>query len=213
MSIITDYIKEGEHQRQDFKFEIDDQRKIARTLVAFANTDGGRLLIGVKDNGRISGCNPEEEFHMIEGAAELYCQPKIRFESKAHQEGHKMVLEVNITKGERRTYKAPDEEYKYKLYHRVEDETILVNKILAKVWLYEDKKVVRPDVFGEEELAILRCFGEDELTLSKIYRNSGVPMKKVDYWLPLFIYWKLVELINKPTGTVYRSKNVTIAEK
>lgn len=48
-------IAEGEHQQQDFKFEISDARKIARSLSAFSNTDGGRLLIGVKDNGRIAG--------------------------------------------------------------------------------------------------------------------------------------------------------------
>ena len=48
-------IAEGEHQQQDFKFEISDARKIARTLSAFSNTDGGRLLIGVKDNGKIAG--------------------------------------------------------------------------------------------------------------------------------------------------------------
>ena len=46
-------IAEGEHQQQDFKFEISDARKIAKTLSAFSNTDGGRLLIGVKDNERI----------------------------------------------------------------------------------------------------------------------------------------------------------------
>ena len=66
----TDYIHtliaEGEHQQQDFKFEISDARKIAKTLSAFANTDGGRLLIGVKDNGRIAGVRSEEEKYMIE---------------------------------------------------------------------------------------------------------------------------------------------------
>ena len=49
-------IAQGEHQQQDFKYEISDVRKIARTLSAFANTDGGRLLIGVKDNGKIAVC-------------------------------------------------------------------------------------------------------------------------------------------------------------
>lgn len=48
----TDYIyqliKQGEHQQQDFKFEISDARKIAKSLSAFSNTDGGRLLVGVK---------------------------------------------------------------------------------------------------------------------------------------------------------------------
>ena len=62
-------IAEGEHQQQDFKFEISDARKIARTLSAFSNTDGGRLLIGVKDNGKIAGVRSEEEKYMIEAAA------------------------------------------------------------------------------------------------------------------------------------------------
>ena len=46
ISYISSLILEGEHQQQDFKFGITDSRKIARSLVAFANTDGGRLLIG-----------------------------------------------------------------------------------------------------------------------------------------------------------------------
>ncbi|WP_292288915.1 RNA-binding domain-containing protein [Marivita sp.] len=52
-SYIQQLIREGEHQKQDFKFAVNDARKIARSLVAFANTDGGKLLIGVKDNGVI----------------------------------------------------------------------------------------------------------------------------------------------------------------
>lgn len=68
-------IAEGEHQQQDFKFEISDARKIAKTLSAFANTDGGKLLIGVKDNGKIAGVRSDEEQYMIEAAAELYCSP------------------------------------------------------------------------------------------------------------------------------------------
>ena len=71
-------IAEGEHQQQDFKFEISDARKIARSLSAFFNTDGGRLLIGVKDNGRIAGVRSEEEIYMIEAAAKLYCRPMWR---------------------------------------------------------------------------------------------------------------------------------------
>jgi predicted HTH transcriptional regulator len=59
---IYDYIAQGEHLQQDFKFEISDARKISKTLVAFSNSQGGRLLIGVKDNGRIAGIRSEEEF-------------------------------------------------------------------------------------------------------------------------------------------------------
>ena len=48
---IQDLILEGEHEHQDFKYQITDARKIARSIAAFANNSGGHLLIGVKDNG------------------------------------------------------------------------------------------------------------------------------------------------------------------
>ena len=75
-------IAQGEHQQLDFKFEISDARKIARTLSAFSNADGGRLLIGVKDNGRITGVRSDEEFYMVESAASLYSKPEVKFDSR-----------------------------------------------------------------------------------------------------------------------------------
>ena len=72
-------ISQGEHQQQDFKFCINDSRKIAKSLVAFANTNGGRLLIGVKDNGNVIGIRSEEEYYMAEAAAKIYSKPKIDF--------------------------------------------------------------------------------------------------------------------------------------
>ena len=56
----------GENQHLDFKYCISDSRKIARTLSAFANSDGGRLLIGVRDNGSIAGIKSDEEYYMVE---------------------------------------------------------------------------------------------------------------------------------------------------
>ena len=69
--LLLEYIDEGEHVGQDFKYAISDSRKIARSISAFANNHGGRLLIGVKDNGAIAGVKSEEEFYMIEQAAQM----------------------------------------------------------------------------------------------------------------------------------------------
>ena len=86
-------IAEGEHQQQDFKFEISDARKIAKTLSAFSNTDGGRLLIGVKDNGKIAGVRSDEEQYMIEAAARLYCRPEVSYSTQTYQvEGRSVLL-------------------------------------------------------------------------------------------------------------------------
>ena len=62
---IQNLIEEGEHEHQDFKYQISDARKIARSISAFANNSGGRLLIGVKDNGNIAGVESDEEIYNV----------------------------------------------------------------------------------------------------------------------------------------------------
>ncbi len=195
MESIKKLISEGEHQKQDFKFRIDDQRKIARTLVAFANTDGGRLLIGVKDNGKISGINPEEEFHMIKGAAQMYCKPVLEFESRIWQEEMKLVLEVKIEPSANRIFQAQDEDGNWKFYIRRKDQTLIANKIIQKIWKLEQNAIRKPSIFGEKELIILKLIKENQpLTLSKIYRNSELNKSNIDKIVSLLVHWKMVKM-------------------
>ena len=115
-------IAEGEHQQQDFKFEISDARKIAKTLSAFANTDGGKLLIGVKDNGKIAGVRSDEEQHMIEAAAGLYCSPEVSYTMQTYLVEGRSVLVVQIEESDRKPVYAKDETGKYLAYLRIKDE-------------------------------------------------------------------------------------------
>lgn len=86
-------IEEGEHDQQDFKYKIQEAAKLARSVSAFANTRGGRLLIGVRDDGHISGVKSEEEIFMMHAAAFKYCTPEsaIRFDT-LHVEGRSVVI-------------------------------------------------------------------------------------------------------------------------
>ncbi len=207
MSTLQELIAQGEHVQQDFKFRIDDQKKIARTLCAFANTKGGRLLIGVKDNRKIAGCNPEEEFHMIEGAAQLFCQPEVTFTSKVWQEDFRLVLEINVDPSELKPHKAKDDEGRWKSYVRIEDHTTAANKILENVWKEQKKPQAKPEKFDEEELSLLRLIREEEkITLSKLYRKANLPLRKVDRLIVLFICWDLVEMIFQNDGIFYKIK-------
>lgn len=195
METLKALISQGEHQRQDFKFRIDDQKKIARTLVAFANSDGGRLLIGVKDNGKIVGVNPEEEFHMIQGAAEMYAKPAVKIESRIWQEEMRLVLEINIEPDANRNYRALDDDGNWKVYVRRNDHTLLANKIILKIWSFEKQGVKKPQTFGEEQLSILKIIGEHEkLTLSKLYRSTSLPKSTVDHTVALLVHWELVKM-------------------
>lgn len=195
METLKSLISQGEHQRLDFKFRIDDQKKIARTLVAFANSEGGRLLIGVKDNGKIAGINPEEEFHMIQGAAEMYAKPVVKIESRIWQEDMKLVLEISVEPDPNRNYKALDDDGNWKVFVRRNDHTLLANKIILKVWSFEKQGVKKPQTFGEEQLKLLKILGEHEkMTLSKLYKCTSLPKSNVDHTVALLVHWKLVNM-------------------
>ncbi|HNX79656.1 MAG TPA: ATP-binding protein, partial [Prolixibacteraceae bacterium] len=127
-------IREGEHQRQDFKYCISDSRKIARSLVAFANTDGGSLLVGVKDNGHLVGVQSEEEYYMVESAARIYSKPPVPFTTKQwHIEG-KTVFQVIIEPSQARPHYARDENGKWLAWIRHQDENRLASRVMIDVW-------------------------------------------------------------------------------
>lgn len=132
---IAALIAEGEHERQDFKFAIPDSRKIARSLSAFANHSGGRLLIGVRDNGSIAGIRSEEEIYMVEQAAELYCDPpqKLRIDAFKVEDG-KLVVRVEIDQSHDRPVFVKEADGEMKAYYRVADENILAPDLMVRAW-------------------------------------------------------------------------------
>lgn len=207
MGELVQRIMQGENRHQDFKFRIDDQQKIARTLSAFANTEGGSILIGVKDNGKIAGCNPEEELYMIEGAASVFCQPALEFRTQLWQEDFKLVLEIIVSKSEKPIYKSRDEHGKWRYFTRIGDQTVLVNKILEGVWREKKKWHAKPEKWGPEESSLLRIIADEQpISLSKLYRKSGLSLKTVDRLLILLICWDLVEFVLEGTGMCYQLK-------
>ena len=180
-SYITKLIQQGEHQTQDFKYCISDSRKIARSLVAFANTDGGRLLVGVKDNGRIAGVRSEEEYYMVESAAKMYSNPKIEFTTRQHFVDGKTVLEVIVEPSSEKPHFALDDEGKCWAYFRKDDENRLANKIMIEVW----KRQKSPDGilinYSDDEKMLLDYLSTNEkISVSKYSRIARLTYKKAE---------------------------------
>ncbi len=192
---ITKLITEGEHQQLDFKFEISDAHKIARTLVAFANTDGGRLLIGVKDNGALAGVRSEEEYYMVEAAAKMYCKPAVDFSVKEWNLNKKTILEVIIMKSASRPHFAKQKEGNWLAYHRVHDQNFLVNKILMRVWKLESAPRGVYLKFTDPEKFLLEYMeASSSITLSKYMRLAGISRNKAESILVRFMLLKILRM-------------------
>lgn len=133
---IASLIEEGEHEHQDFKFAISDARKIARSISAFANNGGGRLLVGVKDNGVIAGVRNEEDIYVIEQAAEMYCRPSQEIRVTAFRtEGDKTVLRIEIDRSPVRPVVVLEADGSRRAYYRVKDENILAPELMVRAWV------------------------------------------------------------------------------
>ncbi|HRX32190.1 MAG: ATP-binding protein [Bacteroidales bacterium] len=168
---IANLISQGEHLTLDFKHSITDSRKIARSLVAFANTAGGTLLIGVKDNGNIAGVNSDEEFYMVEAASQLYCKPEVPFEVVKWNVDGKTVLEVKIELSKKRPHKAPDKNGKFKAYIRVADENVIASAIQVKIWKAErHRKSISLNLSDSEQKLMAYLRQKESITVEQFSR-------------------------------------------
>jgi predicted HTH transcriptional regulator len=134
---VNNLIREKEGKSLDFKQKITSKEKIAKTLAAMANTEGGLLLIGLSDKKKITGIDPEEERYMIEAANEEYCVPNVSLsihEVKVINERHfletdeeeKMLLIVEIRKSKGPVIFCKTNRGDMKAYKRVNDKSLAI---------------------------------------------------------------------------------------
>lgn len=176
---IHSLIEEGEHVNQDFKFEISDARKIAKSFSAFANTEGGRLLIGVKDNGKISGVSSDEEAYMAEAAANVYCSPHPEFSITPHKVDGKTVLEVTIPESPTKPICAIDEENRKWAYVRIADENIQATAIHLEMWQQGGMQYGVTIEFTDTEKDLLNDIENDCFSVNKFAKKHNIDRRDV----------------------------------
>lgn len=129
-------INSEESKTLDFKQKVTSKEKIARTIAAMANTEGGFILIGLSDQKKIIGIDPEEEKFMVESANEFFCTPRVSLtcesivwqdsDAEKQSEKEKHLLLVTIKKSEGPEIYFSDKMGNRKIYIRVGDQTRLI---------------------------------------------------------------------------------------
>lgn len=109
---IADLIQQGEGYHLEFKREDENNDDFAKTIVSFANTDGGKILIGVDDSGKIIGVSDVDKLMLrIDDIALNRCEPPISiFQESINIEGKNIVV-VSVDKGNQRPYKTKSGQY------------------------------------------------------------------------------------------------------
>jgi predicted HTH transcriptional regulator len=135
MTDLQELIRQGEGERLEFKKRTTHPNRISRTLSSLANTHGGRVLVGVDDDGRIVGVrDAEEEIYQLREAAAHYIDPPLtalRF--REVEEDGRVVVVVTVpesTDKPHRAQVAPDD---WRSFVRVRDESVQTSQLTEKV--------------------------------------------------------------------------------
>jgi predicted HTH transcriptional regulator len=196
-------ISQGEHQQQDFKYKVTDAVKLARSVSAFANTEGGRLLIGVRDDGHLSGVRSEEEIFMMHQAAWKYCQPasSIKFDNY-RVEGRNIVI-ATVPMSNKRPICAIDDEGRQRAYVRIADENIVASPVHLAIWREEQQLHGASFTYGDDERQLMAVLEETPQPLNKIVRRSRLPRPKVVMLLARLIRYGLVGMSHGEQSFVF----------
>ncbi|MEW5977423.1 MAG: RNA-binding domain-containing protein [Acidobacteriota bacterium] len=103
---LRERIRRWEDLHTEFKERIDTPDDLAASLVAFANTDGGQLVIGIAKDRSIAGvADADAEHRQVDNVAYNNCEPPVTVVQESLDADGKRVVVVNIPKGEQRPYR------------------------------------------------------------------------------------------------------------
>lgn len=172
-------IEEGEGFEIEFKRKVTTQEKIARALIAFANTKGGHILFGVDDDGSIVGVESEKsEVDMIFEAGTTLCLPEIHPDIDIVPFSGKDVIVATVPESDDKPHYFMGESNGHpngagtRVYIRVNDKTVMASKEVVKILRDErpDAPPMRIEI-GENEKRLFRYLDANERITAKEFSN------------------------------------------
>jgi predicted HTH transcriptional regulator len=136
---VLELIEGGENLRCEFKRKIPSSEKIAREMIAFANTRGGVIFLGVDDNKDIVGVESEKsEAELIKDAALNFCEPLLDYNIGYVNFDGKEVVIVEIPESEKKPHRIQDYINEFdinnaRIYIRVNDKSVTASKEMVRI--------------------------------------------------------------------------------
>ncbi len=162
-------VNQGENMHLEFKLKTNHPDKIAREIVAFANTEGGKLLIGVADDKEIKGLKyADEDQYLLEKAIDSLISPPIDYTlEKLSIEGSKEILIFTINPS-KNTMHSILFENEQKIYVRNGDKSLQASREMREFLKGKFKNRNYSFQYGDKENLLIKYLDtQPYITLSK----------------------------------------------
>ena len=193
--MLIEEILKGESEKIEFKENAKTNTYI-KTVVAFANGNGGKIVFGVKDNKEIVGV--ENEFEVMDGiinAISDSCYPMIVPDISLHTLENKTVILVEIEGGKKKPYYLKSKGMQKGTYIRsgattriIEEDYVLKELVLEGENKYFDQQVCHGESVSDEEIQkfcewlekLARKNSENDTEIRKVTRNTLLSWKVLE---------------------------------
>jgi predicted HTH transcriptional regulator len=204
-------IEGGENLKVEFKQRFSTHLKIAKELIAFANTAGGCLIIGVDDNGSLYGVQSEKgEAELIKETVAQYCEPRIEFEIEFIELFGKEIVLVKVPESDNKPHRIND--YKTLLdlntaevFIRVADKSVPASKEMIKILQANTKSApLKKYNFGRtEEIVFEMLKGKEFITVKNLSEYANISRRRASRTLIKLVRLNLLNIHTKDNGEDY----------
>jgi predicted HTH transcriptional regulator len=190
-------VRHGEGQRLEFKMKVKFPEKIIKEMVAFANSDGGHLFVGVADDGQIEGSKfVDEDQFLLEKAISAYCFPAFTYHVyRIPLENGRAVLVYHVFESVDKPHFVQLESDPHPVcYVRVKDRTIKASKEMKQILRRENEEGLS-FAYGDSERWLMEYLRTNEqITLSEFATKANLPIWLASRKLVLLVLSRVLKI-------------------
>lgn len=179
----------GEGINLEFKRRVPQAERIAKEMVALANTRGGRIVLGVDDDGSIRGIDhaSEEEF-LLRQAVDAHCDPPVEYQTeRVVVEPRCDVLVVSIPEsGTKPHFVALDsrDDGDAHAYVRVEDKSLEASSETLQALREQEEQEGVTFEFGDTESLLMRYLDDyGRITAPQLAQLADISLERASQTL------------------------------
>lgn len=198
-------VAQGEGPYLEFKRKATFPEKIVREMIAFANTKGGIVLIGIGDDGSLPGLkHPDDEAHVMEAALKKV-RPSLQYNVTVIPVGNsRTVIQYEIHESKRKPHYLMTENKLKESFVRVEDKTIKASRELKEIVKRRQRMKDIRFHYGEHEKFLMQYLDEKEvITLKEFAELCGLNKLYASRKLILLVLANVLRIIPHEKGDLY----------
>ncbi len=202
------YIEDGENLYVEFKEKFSESEKIAKEMIAFANTKGGIIIFGVRDNRKIIGVESEKEIaELIKETAEKYCEPPILYQLKYIEIKNKEIVSCIVQESSDKPHRIQDYQKelnvnKAQVYVRVNDKSIPASKQMIRILRAEaeQKPLYKYSISKLESLVFQYLDKNETITVKELCKAANISERRASRTLVKMVRADLIFIHIKDNG-------------